>query len=307
MTSASFYRGPGKTPLMLDSLAAVETAAASGALDETRWVELKQEVPASSKPANLELAKDLASLSVDGGLLIVGIEDAGGHRAGAVVGARTEGIRERIDQVCGARVEPPLHVETSLLSDAARSVAIVTVPASEDAPHMVDHLYWGRGDTGKRPLSDVEVSRLFSERLGKAESFELRLRRVRTEFDRLPFNDSRHSHVVILVEPSSRARQMSLMDALDGRHPFQVIHDSLSFGPQWPPTFESLTYTTNHTRGVGATSLDPTTPITPDSEENLLSVMMQDDGSVLAACGRGSWTPPRSDHSNAVLVEPSSS
>ena len=40
----------------------VLAAAAAGVLDETHWVELKQAVPAASKPANLELAKDLGNL-----------------------------------------------------------------------------------------------------------------------------------------------------------------------------------------------------------------------------------------------------
>lgn len=73
-------------------------AASSGILDETHWVELKQAIPVSSKPANLELARDLASLSVDGGVLIVGVKDAGGA-AGAVVGTSLDGLASRIDQV----------------------------------------------------------------------------------------------------------------------------------------------------------------------------------------------------------------
>jgi hypothetical protein len=56
----------------------------AGVLDETHWVALKQAVPATSKPVNLELAKDPASLSVDGGVLIIGIADA--RRAAGDVG-----------------------------------------------------------------------------------------------------------------------------------------------------------------------------------------------------------------------------
>jgi hypothetical protein len=68
----SFYVGPGKSRLVAASFDDIVTAAASGCLDETQWVELKRDIPSSSKPANLELAKDLASLSVDGGVLICG-------------------------------------------------------------------------------------------------------------------------------------------------------------------------------------------------------------------------------------------
>ena len=78
----SFYLGPHKPRFQAESWDDVVAAAAAGVLDETHWVELKQAVPATSKPANLELAKDLASLSVDGGVLIIGIADARGAAGG---------------------------------------------------------------------------------------------------------------------------------------------------------------------------------------------------------------------------------
>lgn len=86
----SFYLGPTRRPVPLRSWEEVVSAAQAGVLDETQWVELKQDVPASSKSANLELAKDLASLSVDGGLLVIGVAD-GDRKAGDVVGARLQG------------------------------------------------------------------------------------------------------------------------------------------------------------------------------------------------------------------------
>jgi hypothetical protein len=53
----------------------VDAAAKAGVLDETHWVELKQDVPATGKQSNRDLAKDPTSLNVDAGVLIVGIED----------------------------------------------------------------------------------------------------------------------------------------------------------------------------------------------------------------------------------------
>src|SRR5690606_7038134 len=52
---------------------------------------------------------------------------------------------------------------------------LVAVPASPDAPHMVDHNYWGRGDTGKRKLDDIEVHRYMEERRLRGEQAESRL------------------------------------------------------------------------------------------------------------------------------------
>ena len=63
-----FYGGPHQPRLELSSWGQVVAAAAAGFLDETQWVELKKDVGAG-KAGQLELARDLASLSVCGGLL----------------------------------------------------------------------------------------------------------------------------------------------------------------------------------------------------------------------------------------------
>ncbi|MGE2842461.1 hypothetical protein ACQGFI_02810 [Rhodococcus sp. 2.95] len=68
MTS-SHYLGPGKPRFAPTTWEEIEIAVDAGILDEGRWVELKKEIPAKSKGSNKELAKDLASLSVDGGTL----------------------------------------------------------------------------------------------------------------------------------------------------------------------------------------------------------------------------------------------
>lgn len=68
----SFYLGPGKPVLRVTGWDDLVAAAQAGVLAETQWVELKAALPASASAANLELAKDLASLSVDGGVYIIG-------------------------------------------------------------------------------------------------------------------------------------------------------------------------------------------------------------------------------------------
>jgi len=45
----------------------------AGSLTETQWVECKLAIPAMSPGANAELATDLASLTVDGGVLVIGV------------------------------------------------------------------------------------------------------------------------------------------------------------------------------------------------------------------------------------------
>jgi hypothetical protein len=108
--TSSYYLGPDRGRWIPSSWDDIVAAAAAGILDEgTHWVEIKKDVPASSRSANLELARDLASLAVDGGLLVIGVVDANG-KAGDVVGANLAGLVQRIDQVARDRVDPPLTV-----------------------------------------------------------------------------------------------------------------------------------------------------------------------------------------------------
>jgi hypothetical protein len=152
--------------------AEVQAAASGGLLDETSWVELKEMI-APGKPANLELARDLASLALRAGLMIVGIAAAGAG-AGAVVGVKLGGFRDRIDQVAGNRIDPPLYVDSREIEDPDRpgyGCVLVSVPAT--GPHQADGRYWGRGDTGKRVLTDAEVrEHLARWRVGEADLTE---------------------------------------------------------------------------------------------------------------------------------------
>jgi len=55
--------------------AELRAAFASGMLDERNWCDLKRQV-GESKSANPELARDLASFAVDGGTLLIGVDES---------------------------------------------------------------------------------------------------------------------------------------------------------------------------------------------------------------------------------------
>jgi hypothetical protein len=165
----SVYLGTGRERWVPAAYGDVVTAAADGLLDENHYVELKQEIPLG-RGNNRELARDLAALAVDGGVLAVGIADADGA-AGMVVDVDLGGLADRIDQVARTAVDPPLSVLCRILPNPAaadRGVLLVEVPASAEAPHMVDGRYWGRTDRGKYPLPDAEVRRLLAAQAGRA-------------------------------------------------------------------------------------------------------------------------------------------
>jgi hypothetical protein len=121
-----------------------------GLFEERNWCELKREV-GPGKGATTELARDLASLAVDGGTLIIGLDEKApdGDPLHAVP---LEGLAERVEQTSHMAVRPPLMVESTEIKssgDPGSGYLVVHVPASPLAPHQVEGIYYGRGDRTK--------------------------------------------------------------------------------------------------------------------------------------------------------------
>ncbi|MGC3995463.1 MAG: ATP-binding protein [Propionicimonas sp.] len=170
------YLGPDRPRTSLSTWDEVAAAAQGGLLEENQWCELKLMLPPSDKKSNLELARDLASLSVYGGVFIVGIAD----KTFEVVGVDSdgvEGLRSRISQVAKLTITPPLSpvIHDAVGTPGGKSIVIVSVPASPVAPHMVDGFYWGRSSDGKRKLSDPEIRALMAARASSETDFRARL------------------------------------------------------------------------------------------------------------------------------------
>lgn len=288
MNTESFYLGPTRRPVPLTSWDEVVSAAQAGVLDETQWVELKQDVPASSKSANLELAKDLASLSVDGGLLVIGVADAD-RKAGDVVGARLQGLETRIDQVAGGQITPPLSVtivRVDHVDNDERGVLLVGVPASQDAPHMVDGAYWARGATGKRRLSDPEVRRLLTARQAQTAGFETRLHEMAETFE-LPALKRRKSHLYLLAEPLAAVHAQPSEGPEE--HLLDLVTAAVRFAPQFGPTVQSLTFRRADPDGVAATTFPPTEVLKQDLLA--LQALVADDGRIAMTSSGGTTDP----------------
>lgn len=137
----------------------IEQACASGSIEESHHVDVKRELGPKAK-GNIELAKDLAQFAIDGGYLVVGIDELGDGTFHPHPIDIASGIRERIDQVARSRCQPPLTVHVRAIPsrlDNTRGYVVVEVPQSPLAPHMVDGSYFGRSDSTRRTLTDTEV------------------------------------------------------------------------------------------------------------------------------------------------------
>lgn len=252
-------------------------ASNSGMFEETQWVERKKDIPPTSVPANLELARDLASLSVDGGVLIVGIEDSPKGTPGKVTGAVVENLADRIAQVAQSRVSPPLSVTVDSFphpADSARAVLVVTVPASAGAPHMVDGSYWGRSENGKCKLSDGDVRRLLGDRQARAAGFRERLAAVEADLDIQPTNPA-VGWMYLLLAPTAQP-QSPISETLDkiGLIPFfrAAVPHHLTYS--WG--LRSLDHAVPHPDGHLARTWNPHSGPFPD--ERSTAVLIENSG-----------------------------
>jgi hypothetical protein len=268
----------------------LQSALDQGLLGESHYTDFKREL-STGKSANRELARDLASFGVDGGTLVVGVEE---NRDGSfsLCPEPLHGLAERVEQVALSIPDPPLPVYTATIpSDANPDVGylFVHVPPSPAAPHMVDHRYFGRGDKTKHHLADAEVRRLHSlRRLAEADTLAL----LNTEFDRdpVPVERRRQSHLFLLAEPVTSRPEM-LLSLVSGREwPQRMVlftrgallgqpTSNLEFAP------DLLSATAAARRGAGAalTSYDLTADrrLRDDSsDEDAVELEIHEDGGI---------------------------
>jgi hypothetical protein len=165
----------------------------------------------SSRALNRETARDLAQFAIDGGTVVVGLDELDDGTI-EVVPQPLNGLAEQIEQIARANCDPPLAVISRSIpteADLALGFLVVHVPPSPSAPHMVDGRYIGRGDKTKRYLADAEVLRLHARRASQ-EVDALQL--LEAEFGRDPFDmkGRQQAHGFFVAEPVSGRRNMLL-------------------------------------------------------------------------------------------------
>ncbi|ASL14717.1 AlbA family DNA-binding domain-containing protein [Mycobacterium intracellulare] len=153
--------GAGWRPTTLEE---VETAIKNGLVEENHFLDLKRELT-SAQSATKDIAKDIAAFAIDGGLILIGVDEGPPVTINPV---RLSGLAERVEQIGLMSVSDPVAVTTRLLrtaNDPEVGVVAVSVPASPRAPHMADGRYYARGDKTNYRLSDPEVFRFHQRRV----------------------------------------------------------------------------------------------------------------------------------------------
>jgi hypothetical protein len=132
---------------------------------ESESLDFKSALPYGQKAR--DLAKDAAAMSLDGGVIVVGVEEKEGV-ASAISPIELSGAVERVQQIIDAHVAPALPVEIRPLRRDAEDdegVLVISVPASWSAPHQYEHRFPARSGSTTRWLTEREVELLYNRRL----------------------------------------------------------------------------------------------------------------------------------------------
>lgn len=269
----------------------------SGDLREHRGLDVKREIGDTNSPRR-ETARDLASFAIDGGAILIGVEE---DKQAGIFTPRPiplAGQAERIEQIAVTRVDPPLFVQVRDIpsSDGENlGYLFVEIPPSAQAPHMVDGEYWGRIDRTKGRLTDAQVVRLHSHR----ESVSDRIAAMLDEEiarDPVPVASAKEGHLYLVAWPISahasaalpvlRDRDIQVLFTLINSAEPELSGNAREFapGPGYASTFrvraEGLAMTSlmddASARALGETS----------DEGSMIDVEFREDGGIRVLMGR---------------------
>jgi len=277
----------------------VVEAAAGGLLDESHWVDLKRELPAGKRTHNTELAQDLASFAIDGGLLVIGVEDHN-SQAGKVCGVELAKLADRVDQVARDKVRPSLVVHSHEVPNPNQpgwGCLVVHVPPSPEAPHMVDYVYYGRGDRANVRLGDEQVRTILEgRRRGRPDVAAELLRMV--DDDPISEDERQRGHLYVLAQPEIAAEE-SLVELLGRADVMAVMQETIrqivrergSSTTGFEPDVRGLLGRVPRAEGLALISYSAEEG--PGREQSLLELVIREDGGLRLICGRGTDTFPR--------------
>jgi hypothetical protein len=265
-------------------------AVEGGLLNENHWVELKKSIPNVPR-SNEELARDLASLAVDGGTLIVGVQEKDSH-AEKVIGVELKGVQERIEQAAESHIHPRLYFRVRPIrhpGDPDLACVVVEIPASGQAPHQVDFVYYGRSEMRKDRLADDRVREIMASRSASLRRTGGKLTALAARFP-MDLTQRRCGHLFVITDPIDadpdvltelldRADHQTLGTAAD--RAAATMHQNLrSFRPVLLAGTQGWR---TRTAGLALTS------VTGDGidEKRVLEYLVRRDGGIETTCGSG--------------------
>jgi hypothetical protein len=270
-------------------LAAVQ----SGSLEETSIFDAKKELPSKGE----EIAKDIAAMANDGGVIIYGIGEDGNRRLTIANPIPLKGQAERIDAIVRSSItEPPLiHIFSIPSSDSSsHGYIIVFIPPSERAPHMVvvkgDHRFFGRSATGNVLLSEGEVARLYDRR----HQIEIDLAKLLdSEILSSPYEPNKNFAYLFLVARPVLSREGFFDPVINDEDNLQTILNNLVqevssstiFPHNYDPDFSPPPFWKQLSEGLLG-QLRSRSSEDPDAPKETLNLQIDNNGCGHLFCGR---------------------
>jgi len=276
------------------------TAVEDDLLVESHYIDVKREAGASLG-ARKETARDLASFGMDGGALLIGLEEDKPKRTWQPKPQPLAGLPERLEQIATATVDPPLFILTTVIpsrDDASRGYVHAEVPPSANAPHMVEGVYYGRGDKTRVRLSDAQVVAQHARR----ESLDALVGRLLDEEvarDPVPQPEQETGRLYLVAQPLAAgrgaARELARGHDLDLRQGLFLAAERVLPGvlQQWAPSPQDASQLVRRAQGTalisrsssgaGRTLLKDTAYST---ERDLLDMELREDGGLRVLIGR---------------------
>ena len=180
------------------TFAELQESLAAKILQEDQHTEFKRELP-----PNKEIARQCAALAVQGGSLVLGVEETDAGFATSPIDYA--GVRERIGQVAQDVPQPPIELDSRLLhaDEPGRGVVWVEIPPSPHMLHQVGGTYYKRADARTRPMTDAEVAERMALREGRPRALEQALDEA---FQRPePAGASLHARTCVVAKPIGAA------------------------------------------------------------------------------------------------------
>jgi hypothetical protein len=297
------YLGPNRPRWSPKDEAAIRGVVQRGWLAESHHIDVKREV-GESRGGRKETARDLASFAIDGGALLIGIEEDKANRTFLLTPQPLNGLMERLEQVAAFVIDPPLTIipeEIPSRDDPTIGYLLVHVPPSSFAPHMVGGQYFGRGERTRRQLGDAEVLRLHTRRRSQEDEAS-RLLDIEIARDPVPEEERRVGHLYLVAQPIGAPRRIAHGLV---RGDANLIHNLVRNSPlsrrsdgafSWEPAPRNYA-DTRSVRSNGAAlcsyalsgrgrTLLPRTGNLPNDSGTLLDVEIREDGGVRVLVGR---------------------
>jgi Schlafen, AlbA_2 len=142
-----------------------EAVAAVGNISESADLDFK-EVLGTTDSARAELAKDVAAMTIHGGVIVIGMHQTNGL-ADAVTPVALHGLAERVQQVIDSRIRPAVAVDIDVLRLAPTDtdgLVVIDVPASRLAPHYANEKFPRRSGPVTTYMEEVEIAALYEQR-----------------------------------------------------------------------------------------------------------------------------------------------